>query len=139
MLRQDYLKIQPRQYPEVYQVYTPRADKLPTTVNTIEGQVRYRFTDDPGQYRLKGVEDPVLRGFSVNLPESSTDLTRIEPDELDGILGPDRYQMATQQNEIQRQQGTTRRGQEFYPLLLLMMMVVFAVEYLMSNRFYRTV
>jgi hypothetical protein len=128
-----------RQYPEVYQVYTPRADKLPTTVNTVEGQIRYRFTDDPGQYRLKGVEDPVLRGFSVNLPESSTDLTRIEPDELDGILGPDRYQMATQQNEIQRQQGTTRRGQEFYPLLLLMMMVVFAVEYLMSNRFYRTV
>ena len=84
------------------------------------------------------MRSPVLRGFSANLPESSTDLTRIEMDELDGILGPDRYQLARQKNEIQRQQGTTRRGQEFYPLLLLMMLVVFAVEYLMSNRFYQT-
>ncbi len=127
-----------RRYPEMYQVYTPEADKLPTTINTIDGKVRYRFTDYPGQFRLKGVEDPVLRGFSANLPESATDLKRIERDELDGILGPERYQIAAQRNEIQRQQGTTRRGQEFYPMLLLMMLVVMAMEYLMSNRFYRT-
>ncbi len=129
-----------RQYPEVYQVFSPRADKPPTTVNAIKGQLKYRFTDYPGQYRLKGVFDdkPVVRGFSANLPESATDLTRIELDELDAILGPDRYQLARQKNEIQRQQGTTRRGEEFYPVLLLMMLVVFAVEYLMSNRFYQT-
>ena len=128
-------------FPESYVVFTPQADKPPTTINTIKselgrGHVRYRFTDHPGQYRMKGVEDPVLRGFSVNLSESTTDLTRVELDNLDTVLGVDRYQLAKQKNEIQRQQGTTRRGQEFYPLLMLMMLVAFAVEYLLSNRFY---
>ncbi len=127
-----------RKYPEVYNVFTPRADKPPTLVTSINSEIKYRFTDYPGQYRLKGVQSPVLRGFSVNLPESSTDLQRMELDELDGILGPDRYQLATQKDEIQRQQGTTRRGQEFYPLLMLMLLVVFGVEYLMSNRFYQS-
>ncbi len=128
-------------FPESYVVFTPQDDKPPTTINTIKselgrGHVRYRFTDYPGQYRMKGVEDPVLRGFSVNLSDATTDLTRVELDNLDTVLGVDRYQMATQRNEIQRQQGTTRRGQEFYPLLMLMMLVAFAVEYLLSNRFY---
>ena len=79
-----------------------------------------------------------MRGFSVNLPEAATDLTRVEIDELDGVLGPERYQLAKKKDEIQRQQGTTRRGQEFYPLLMLMLLVVFGVEYLMSNRFYQS-
>jgi cytochrome c-type biogenesis protein CcmH/NrfG len=109
-------------------------------LNTIDNTIRYRFTDFPGHYRLKGVLDqgPVLRGFSVNLPEAATDLSRIEPDELDGVLGPERYQLARQKDEIQRQQGTTRIGQEFYPLLMLMMLIALGVEYLMSNRFYQS-
>lgn len=127
-----------RQFPETYQVYQPRTDKPPTTINAVENQIRFRFTNYPGQYRMKGVFDqrPLLRGFSVNLSAASTDLSRIEPAELDGVLGPERYQLAKRQDEIQRQQGTTRVGQEFYPLLVLMMLVVLAVEYLMSNRFY---
>ncbi|MEM7785910.1 MAG: hypothetical protein AAF623_21355, partial [Planctomycetota bacterium] len=66
-----------------------------------------------------------------------TDLTRIVPSELDSYLGVGRYQLARDKSEIQRQQGTTRRGQEFYPFVVILMMVVMAVEYLMSNRFYR--
>jgi len=80
----------------------------------------------------------MLRGFSANIALAATDLTRIGPDELDTFLGHERYQLARQKNEILRQQGTTRRGLEFYPLLMLMMMVVLAVEYLMSNRFYKS-
>ena len=127
-----------RQFPESYQLFQPRADKPPTMLNSTANAVKYRFTDYPGHYRLKGIwsGSPLLRGFSVNLPESSTDLTRAELAELDGVLGVERYQLAKQRDEIQRQQGTARVGQEFYALLMLMMLVVFAVEYLMSNRFY---
>ena len=109
-------------------------------LNTVDGKIRFRFVDAPGHYRLKGVfnQNVVLRGFSSNLAPAATDLTRIEPDKLDSFLGVERYQLASQQDEIQRQQGTTRRGQEFYPLVVLMMLVVLAVEYLMSNRFYRS-
>ena len=63
-------------------------------------------------------------------------MKRILPDALEQILGPDRFELATDKTEIQRQQGTTRRGQEFYPFLLMMLLVLLAVEHLMSNRFY---
>ena len=103
----------------------------------IDGKIRYRFTETPGQYRLKGIlSGPVLRGFSVNLQAGDTDLTRIENDQLDEFLGAGRYQLASQRVEIQRKQGTSRRGQEFYPLLVIMVLVVLGVEYMMSNRFY---
>lgn len=127
-----------KDFPETYQAFSPLVDKPPTIVNQVNGKIRYRFVDYPGHYRLKGVMDQnvVLRGFSANIGESVTDLSRLEPDELDTFLGADRYQLAKQKDEIQRQQGTTRRGQEFYPLVILMMLVVMAVEYLMSNRFY---
>lgn len=128
----------PREYPETYQVFSPVAQKPPSKLNS-DGKLRYRFTNAPGHYRLKGVfnEQVVLRGFSANLELAATDLTRIDPDKLDSFLGHERYQLAQEKGEIVRQQGATRRGMEFYPLLMLMMMVVLAVEYLMSNRFYK--
>lgn len=131
-LRNDY-----RRYPESYRIFTPRTNHTPEKVTATDGFVKYRFNNSPGQYRLKGNRDgPIQRGFSVNLAAGETDLTRIEPAELDQILGANRYQLATQRDQIQRQQGTTRRGQEFYPLLLLMLLVILGVEYLLSNRFY---
>ena len=128
----------PRKYPETYQVFSPTAAKPPSKLNS-DGKLRYRFTDVPGHYRLKGIfnEQPLLRGFSANLDLAATDLTRIDPDKLDSFLGHEKYQLAREKGEIVRQQGTTRRGMELYPILMSMMMVVLAVEYLMSNRFYK--
>jgi hypothetical protein len=127
-----------RKFPESYQAFSPEPDKPPTVLNSVDNKVKYRFIDAPGQYRLKGQFDQgiVLRGFSANIGGAVTDLTRIEMDDLDAFLGADQYQLATKQEEIQRQQGTMRRGKEFYPLIVVMMLVVLAVEYLMSNRFY---
>jgi hypothetical protein len=127
-----------REYPENYTLFTPKPKQGTTKVAAANEQLRYRFTDYPGQYRLKGILDgPVLRGFSVNAHPADTDLTRLEPGELDTILGPGGFQLAKDQNQIQRQQGTARKGQEFYPLVILMLLAVFAMEYLLGNRFYR--
>lgn len=127
-----------RENPETYQVFSPIADKTPTALNTVNGRVRFRFNDAPGHYRLKGTFDDrvQLKGFSSNLTMAATNLTRLRPEELDEFLGQDRYELATKQDEIQRQQGTMRRGQEFYPLVVIMMLVIMGVEFLMSNRFY---
>ena len=127
-----------RKFPESYQAFAPDPEKPPTVLNSVDNKIRYRFIDEPGQYRLKGQFDQqiVLRGFSANIGNSVTDLTRIEMDELDAFLGADQYQLATKQEELRRQQGTMRRGKEFYPLIVVLMLVVLAVEYLMSNRFY---
>ena len=126
-----------RAYPSEYRIFTPRTTGTPEKIVATENSVRYRFTTSPGHYRLKGsLNEPVLRGFSVNLADGETDLTRIDPASLDAVLGADRYQLATKRDELQRQQGSMRRGQEFYPLLLLMLVVLLGTEYLLSNRFY---
>jgi len=79
-------------YPENYQVFSPVETKPPTALNTVDGKVRYRFVDHPGHFRFKGVinQNVVLRGFSANLDQSATGLSRIEPAELDAFLGPGR-------------------------------------------------
>ena len=127
-----------RQFPDAYQVFSPIQDKPPTNLNSVDNQIRFRFNDAPGHYRFRGVFDDqvMLRGFSSNLPLAATDLTRIGAGDLDEILGPGRYQLATDQSEITRQQGTTRRGQELYPFIVVMMLLILGLEYLMSNRFY---
>ena len=127
-----------RQFPDSYQVFSPIDDKPPTNLNAVDNQIRFRFNDSPGHYRYRGVfdEEVMLRGFSSNLPLAATDLTRIGAGDLDEILGPERYQLATDKSEITRQQGTTRRGQELYPFIMVMMFLILGLEYLMSNRFY---
>ena len=131
------LKNDVRKYPIEYRIFTPRTNRTPERITASENVLRYRFTGSPGQYRLKGkMNQPILRGFSANLGDGETDLSRMDPPEVDAVLGAGRYQLANQQEQIQRQQGTTRRGQEFYPLLVLMLVVVLGLEYLMSNRFY---
>jgi hypothetical protein len=126
------------QFPDSYKVFSPNPDKPASNLNSVEGQIRFRFNDMPGHYRFRGVLDQqvVLRGFSSNLPESTTNLTRIGQDELDDKLGAGRYQLATERNEIQRQQGTMRRGQELYPFIVIMMLIMLGIEFLMANRFY---
>lgn len=129
----------PRVQPEVYTVFTPDAEKLPTESKSVNDIVKYRFTELPGHYRLAGNLlglGRVQRGFSVNFSPADTDLTRVEPAQLDELLGADNYQLARQREEIQRKQGAMREGQSFYPMLILMVVLILAVEHLMSNRFY---
>ena len=132
------LKNDDRIDPDQYFLFTPDLEKSPTTVKVSDNMLRYKFTDLPGHYRFKGttVLGTVLRGFSVNLSPSETDLSRIVPDQLDTIFGPENYQLAREQSEIERKQGKLREGQSFYPMLIFLMLVILAVEYLMSNRFY---
>ncbi|MEQ1903564.1 MAG: BatA domain-containing protein [Pirellulaceae bacterium] len=132
------LKNDLRKHPDSYTLFTPNLEQAPTRIQAGNDFVRYKFTDMPGHYRMKGTKDdlPILRGFSANLSPAATDLTRIGKEQLDKFFGEDRYQLATQKIEVERQQGTSRTGQEFYPLIIAMMCVVFAMEYLMSNRFY---
>lgn len=98
-----------------------------------------KFTEEPGQYRLRGFRDgPQRRGFSVNLPLAATDLSRLGPDELDLWLGKGQYQLARDQQGIRRGMGEARVGREFYPFLIMMLVVVLGVEQLLANRFYGT-
>lgn len=133
----------PDRFPEQFQLFTPRRvtgnDEPPKTVRSDDGRIVYRFTEEPGAYRLKGSRGgPVVRGFSVNLPAEESDLDRIDRLQLDQLLGPDRYQFASNRREINRGQGEARVGREFFSLLILAAVLFLAMEYLLANRFYQS-
>jgi hypothetical protein len=125
------------EYPDSYRMFTPNLEEEPRRVQANDGMVRFRFTDVPGSYRLKGDRGGVvLRGFSVNVPIGESDLERFGGEMLDTLLGAGRYQFATNKDEIQREQGMMRSGQEFYGLLVLFLVLCLALEHLLANRFY---
>ena len=118
------------------QLFTPRGDWREVT---IEGEeLSYRFTETPGAYRMKGgLSAAVADGFSANLPVEASQLDRLTPETLDGILGSDRYRVARSQNDIDRGIGEARRGREFYPVLLLLLVIILGFEITLANAFYR--
>lgn len=124
------------EFPERYQLFTPLDQ--PQDVLARGGTITIRFTDNPGAYRLRGQKGgPVVRGFAVNLPADSSDLSRLPREKLDELLGKDRYQLARNQDEIDRAVGNDRIGSEFYPLLAVLLVVALGLEHVLANRFYR--
>lgn len=123
-------------HPERYQLFTPLDQ--PQDVTADGGQVTVRFTELPGAYRLKGFrQQPVVRGFAVNLPESASQLERLDRAALDDLLGDGRYHFARNQDEIVLGVGEARLGREFYPFLLPLLALLLGLEHLLANRFYR--
>jgi len=123
-------------YPARYDLFPPRDELLDVTAH--EGAVEVRGTDRPGNYRLKGFRGgPVTRGFSVNLAPRESDLRRLSREQLEAILGQDRYQLARNRDEIVMEVGQARVGREFYPYLMALLVMVLGLEHLFSNRFYR--
>lgn len=130
------LDCDPAEYPDRYQLFTPL--DLPQEVRARDDRLVVRFTDQPGSYRLRGTKSgPVVRGFAVNLPAEATNLDRLSPDELDAMLGKNRFHFARNRDEIRRVVGTDRVGSEFYPLLVGALVIAFALEQLLTSRFYR--
>jgi hypothetical protein len=122
--------------PDRYQLFTPLDE--PQDVLDRDGRVTVRFTDHPGPYRLRGQRTgPIVRGFAVNVPAEASDLTRVSREQLDDMLGKDRYKFARNRDEIDRAVGNDRIGTEFYPLLATLVALIFGLEHLLANRFYR--
>jgi hypothetical protein len=123
-------------YPARYQLFTPL--EQPQDVPARDGRLTVRFTDNPGAYRLRGQKNgPIVRGFAVNLPVATSDLTRLPRERLDELLGKGRYQLAKSRDDIDRAVGNDRVGREFYPLLVSLVALVLGLEHLLANRFYK--
>ena len=119
-----------------YALFTPAGGR-PSTVRSDEGRLQLPFTATPGIYRLKPSETNNPRGFSVNLPIEASNLQRVDEERLDAILGEGQYKIASEQEEIVREQGQQRVGSEFFPFLLFLVALMFGLESVLANRFYR--
>lgn len=126
----------PAKDPERYQLFSPLEE--PQDVLARDERVTVRFTDNPGAYRLRGQRGgPVVRGFAVNLGPEVGDLARLPREQLDEILGKERFQLARSREEINRAVGIDRMGSEFYPLLVTLLALTLGMEHLLANKFYR--
>ena len=93
-----------------------------------------------GHYQVRGRGDASnwVSGFSLNLDAAERDLSRLAAEDLDALLGADRYQVATDLEELERSVGDMRIGREVFPMLLLLLLLVFCSEHLVANRFYES-
>ena len=131
------LSNRPEHDPSRYLLFTPGGDTQP--VQAKDEHVTIRTTETPGIYRLKGeFEGPVSRGFAVRLPARASRLDRTTTQQLDQLLGAERYQLARDQEQLVRIQGRQREGREFFPFLLTLVVTLLILEQLLANRFYRS-
>jgi hypothetical protein len=76
-------------------------------------------------------------GFSVNVPTAELDLRPMTAADLDGLLGKDKYGLATGLDELKRVQGEERVGRELFPWVMLGILVLVTIESLLANTFYK--
>ncbi|MFN9721271.1 MAG: hypothetical protein ACK58L_21445, partial [Planctomycetota bacterium] len=93
---------------------------------------------DAGHYRVKPLESPSpWRGaFAVNGRDGETDLTRIQDDALQKLLGADRVSIIHDSTDLQRAVRVGRLGIELFPVLMGLLVVLVCAEHLMANFFY---
>jgi hypothetical protein len=105
----------------------------PGTTNLVVPDV-----DQLGNYDVRGMDTEAKfeRGFSVNADPAESRLDRLSKDELDSHLVIDRYSIARDIENLQRNVKTGRLGREAFPLVVLILLIAFVGEHLVANRFY---
>jgi hypothetical protein len=123
----------------IFSVRSPDGQELPQSVDQKTGTVTVTATGIVGNYVLRsgGSEGGVRRGFSINVPAETTDLVRLSPDDLTGLLGKDRFRLSRGRDEIERDVNLGRTGRELYPLLIVLVAIILGMEHLLANKFYR--
>lgn len=117
-------------------LFTP-AGIDPQEVIPDNGIITIPFTSSLGTYRIRPLGGGASTGFSVNLPPFATQMEKLTEADLDEVLGPERYRLARQQEQIVREQGKARLGVPLFPWLMLIVVIVFGLENVLANRFYR--
>lgn len=92
---------------------------------------------DLGAYELY---DPATKqtaaAFCLNPDPTESDLTKLTKEDLNDLLGDNRYQVARNLEELKDDINAADIGQEIYSVLLMLVVVIFCGEHLVANRFY---
>ncbi len=110
------------------------AEGKPSTRLTIE---RSRLTQ-AGNFLVHAPDGRWVDGFSLNVPNQESELTRQEAASIEQLLGPDSL-IAPDQTVDLGSILDQRFDQpvDLFPWLMIMVLILFAVENLLANRFYR--
>jgi hypothetical protein len=120
-----------------YVLTRPNGDSA-TLPPTEKGELSISSVEQPGNYQVHSVgEHEPDRGFSVNYSSQVTQLARLTDQELGEMFGPFKPKVARSTEQIVRDVHDSRVGREIYSWLILVVAAVLAIEYVMSNWFYK--
>lgn len=76
-------------------------------------------------------------GFSVNAPQKESEWAPAKPEDLKGVIGEDRFALASDAESLQRATSQRRIGHEMFPWLMVFILLLVTMENLLANTFYR--
>ncbi len=119
------------------QLFTPgRTSAVPLTMEPGETEVVIAEVNQSGTYWLRG--DDVYSGFSAHLPEQFALFDRIDPSTLDEWFGADQYSLTGNMDDIDFSRGGQSQSILLQSPAMLLALIVFLLEQVLSNRFYRS-
>ena len=123
-----------------YVLRMPSGEAVRQTAASGRDSLMIGFAADAGAYRVEagGASSAFTSDFAVNLAPDATDLTRVPFSELEKRLGAERVSLVSGRDALARDIDRGRVGRELYGMMLAFVATVFAVEQVVSNRFYRS-
>tara|TARA_R110002073_G_scaffold35970_2_gene104832 strand:+ start:4042 stop:6537 length:2496 start_codon:yes stop_codon:yes gene_type:complete len=119
-----------------YQLYPPGdTSSIPIDVDIDSQRFTMTNINSPGTYWVRG---PGLNtGFSANIADNATRLARINPESLVNSLGSEHVQLVTDREEIDLRGDQDNQRVSLHSPAMLLALVVFLLEQILGNRFYR--
>lgn len=132
------LENNPKEFPKAYELLQPNGEVI--RVEADDDALQYTYTQQPGQYRLRGVRarGPLVRGFSVNIDRDELSLDKVNRLDLEAGIGKDQLLIAKNKEDVQSSIGEGRYGRDLSPFLWVILAMMVMAEQTMSSRFYAT-
>ncbi|WP_298863224.1 hypothetical protein, partial [uncultured Gimesia sp.] len=118
---------------------TPDLKQLRVDVQPGKQQISVPETTVAGHYQLidnSSNQTEFSTGFSINSSPGESDFQPITVEELNQLLGMERYSLARNTEDLKRTIRTGRLGVEIFPLLATLLLLFFCLEHFTANFFY---
>ncbi|TWT82600.1 hypothetical protein CA13_40630 [Planctomycetes bacterium CA13] len=118
------------------QLFAPdQSTAVPIDIDSVSRDVTVMRVNAPGTYWLRG--KGFSTGFSANIAPSATRLERVDAERFATLMSSARFHMAVTKDEIDLSADQEGQRVPLHSPVMLLALVVFLLEQLLSNRFYR--
>ncbi len=121
-----------------YRVARPRFRLTEGMLPFAETSVLLTDVDEAGHYQLRSADEGVsfTADFAANNIDDESNLTAISDEDLNSIIGEQRFSRVTSPEQLDRAVNLGRLGVEVFPVLMGLLILLFCAEHLMANFFY---
>ena len=135
------LRAEIKEFPAVATIYAPSGEEIATPTDVERRQIRFPGVKSPGIYRVRTTPnrdgESIDQVFAVATPGKESDMTRRSPEEWNKLWDGLDYQTLDAAAIAADLSSRENRETEPYALLVALLAVVFVLETVVSNRFYK--